>query len=230
MWLFIWILFVLCVAGFFIWSYISIYEQKKAWKYYASKTGLEYHGGKLSDLPTMTGFIKDHKANFYPQIVQNEQGQRNTRTVIEIFLKETPTVFCTVTSPGFSDFIAEIGLHDTFVVDDSLWPKKSLAYTVEDTQPALWFQANKNRVQAIADMMKLPFETAFVADGEQAFIAIRTVNPLSEPRRLNQIVMKMIAICALLESSKNTSPQTETTANPNEDRKTEEQDTSAPSE
>lgn len=226
MWLFLWVIFVLCAAGFFIWSYHTIYEQKKAWKAYAAKMNLTYNPGQFLESPTMSGEIKGHLTNFYPQLVQNTQGQKSTQTVIEVFLNTIPPMTCVVTSAGFSDFIAMVDLPETFTIDDQDWPKNVVSRSFDSEAPMIWFKEDRQRISAIQQLSKLPFNFAFVADGEQCFIAVRTANPITDPRKLNQLVTKLIILSETLQGGSVVQP---TMANPKEDKNTVEPEMSAPS-
>lgn len=229
MWLFLWVIFVLSAAGFFLWSYYTTFEQKKAWKAYAQKNNLTYVGGRMLDSPEMSGEIKGRLINFYPMVVENSQGRMVMHNVVEVFFKQVPDVLCVVTSQGFKDFIRTTGLTDTFTVGVNDWPKNVLAYKTEDENPEVWFLDNPRRVEAIRQLTKLPFHTALVADGEQAFVALRTTNPLSEPTRLNQLVRKLNTLVEMLEADEGQRSQ-DTMAKPKDDNETDEPETSAEAE
>jgi hypothetical protein len=200
MWLFLWLIFVLAMAGFFIWSYHATYEQKRAWKAFAAKLNLQYSPNKLMQPPAMSGVIKGRTANFYPQLTENAQGHRKTETVIEVFLNDIPDILCVVASRGFMDFVSALDLPEPFVIAHANWPEQAIARSFENENPDAWFMANEARAQAIADFFKLPFAVAFVCDGDQSFLAIRTPNPLSSPKRLNQVLGKLYDIASKLEA------------------------------
>jgi len=200
MFLFLWVVFVLAAVGFFLWSTHALFEQKRAWKAYAKKFNLNYTPGTMMQSPSMAGEIKGHRVNFYPQLSENDQGQRSTKNVIEVFLNDIPNTLCVVASRGFMDFVALLDLPEPFTVDDSNWPNNLLTRSLEDEEANVWFLNNKDRIIAIQNLSKLPFDTAFVCDGEQSFIAIRTSNSLGDPRRLNQVVGKLFDIIKMLES------------------------------
>lgn len=214
MWLFLWLLFVLAMAGFFVWSYHTTYEQKRAWKAFANKFGLEYTPNKLMEPPAMAGQIKGRRANFYPQLTENAQGQRKTETVVEVFLNDIPDTLCVVASSGFMDFVSVLDLPEPFNVENEMWPKNAIARSFEEENPSAWFLGHNDRMQAIHDLFKLPFNSVFVCDGDQSFIAIRTPNPLSDPKRINQVLGKLYDIAKKLESQTQTTPSPE--GQPNE--------------
>jgi hypothetical protein len=222
MWLFLWIVFVLVALGFFLWSYHATYEQKRAWKAFAFKNNLEYFGGKFMDTPAMRGIIKGHEMNFYPQIVENAQGQRSVKNVIEIFLNNQPDFLGVVASPGFVDFVSLLNLAEPFQVNHPDWPKNILARTITDEAPELWFMGNVNRIKAIQKLEKLPFDMAFLSDGEQAFVAIRTANPFSSDSQLEKLIGVLLSVVTAFQE-----PDVSITANPNDDNVTEDPDNSA---
>lgn len=199
MWLFLWVVFVLTAIGFFLWSYHATYEQKRTWKKFAQKYGLQYVAGPMMQPPSMSGDIKGRLVNFYTQMVDTPQGQKMSKNVIEVFLNDVPDLLCVVASPAFSDFVSLLDLPEPFSVDDGRWPKGILARTFEDEAPEIWFLENKDRLNAIQKLSKLPFETAFLSDGEQSFIAVRTTNPLSNPAQLNKVIGVLFDVVKLLE-------------------------------
>lgn len=46
MWIVIWLIFTVILLGFFVWSWATTQEQKKAWKAFAQKYDLLYLPGK----------------------------------------------------------------------------------------------------------------------------------------------------------------------------------------
>ena len=199
MWLFLWIVFVLAALGFFLWSYHATYEQKRAWKAFAYKNNLEYFGGKFMDTPSMRGVIQGHEMNFYPQIVENAQGKRSIKNVIEIFLNNQPDFLGVIASPGFIDFVSILNLPTPFSVNHSTWPKTVLARTFDKETPESWFITNEKRIQAIDKLNKLPFDFALLSDGERSFLAIRTANPFSRDNQLEKLVGLMRSLVAAFQ-------------------------------
>jgi len=148
----------------------------------------------------MTGNIKGRLVNFYPQIIEGDNGKKSTHTVIEVFLNQLPDTVCVVASGGFVDFVTVLDLPEPFTLDHARWPRGSLARTFEDESPDAWFLENQDRIMGIDSLFKLPFEKAFFTDVERSFLVIRTANPLSDPKRLNQVVGKLFEIATMLES------------------------------
>jgi len=202
MWLFLWVVFVLVAVGFFLWSYHAIYEQKRGWKKFADKYGMQFFGGATMQSPSMSGLIGDYQFNFYPQISENAQGQKATKNVIEAFLNDIPDTLCVVASQGFADFVTVLDLPEPFQIENENWPKNILARTFEDQAPEIWFNASPSRIPTIKKMTKMPFDNAFVADGNQAFIAIRTNNSLKKSEQLEKITKAMALLCKALEDEK----------------------------
>lgn len=200
MWLFLWVVIVLTATGFFLWSYHATYEQKRGWKKIAEKYGLAYSENKMMQTPSMNGVIKGHNINFYPQITVSSEGKRQVKNVIEIFLNTVPDVLCVVANNGFSDFVTALELPEPFQVEHVLWPKNMLSRTVDDALPELWFKAHHQRIEAVGKMSKMPFDVTFIADEEQSFVAIRTANSLSDPRKLDKLINALIMIVTALES------------------------------
>ena len=200
MWLFLWVLIVLGAIGFFLWSYHELFEQKRLWKAFAGRHNLLYQGGKFSDSPAMTGDLKGRKVNFYPQLVENAHNGMTTYNVVEIFLNQVPQTSCVVANIGFSDFVAAVDLPEPFEVDHANWPKDILARQFVEDEPAAWFLDDETRINAIQNLAKLPFHVAFVADGDQAFVAIRTANPLNDEKKFNMLIKKLYEIAAMLET------------------------------
>lgn len=225
MWLFLWIVFVLVVVAAFIWSYHVIYEQKRSWRAFAKKYNLDYAQGTFFSPPVVAGLLKGRRVNIYSQqSMDNNQASKITYSVIEIFFREPPDVFAFVTSQGFVDFMGQVDLPVPFFVQDPKWPANVLSRTLEGEDPAQWFTDEQKRIDGINSMIKLPFDTAFVADGDQAFIAVRTSDALLAPKKINHIVGKMFDILAQIEDGQ--SPQT---AKPKDDKETVRPDSSASS-
>lgn len=213
MWLFLWIVFVLAIVAAFLWSYHVLYEQKRAWRVFAGKYNLQFHKGQFFTPPSATGYIKNRRVNLYAQQKRDDQTRtQSTHSVVEVFLNAIPDTVAVVATSGFMDFMTMVDLPAPFIVEDQAWPADIMARTFDDERPDLWFLANPKRVAAIAMLRKLPFDIGFVCDREQAFVVVRTSHPLTDPKRINQIMGKLFEAAALLED------QSATTANPNDAR------------
>jgi len=147
----------------------------------------------------MTGQIKGYDFNFYPQIVENVQGQRQTQNIVEIFLNTVPDMISVVATPGFSDFVTVLDLPEPFHVDDPEWPTYVLSRTFPNEDPVSWFMNEKQRLAALQKLTKLPFDWAFFSDAERAFIALRTPNSLADPAKLNKLVGVLMDVTKMLE-------------------------------
>lgn len=209
MWLFLWILFVLAIVGIFAWSFHVIFEQKRAWKAFADKYGLDFIKGALLQPPAITGYIKGRLVNLYVQQNMPADHGRKSSTILEVFLTKTPDTVAMVASQGFVDFMTTVDLPEPFQVDDPDWPAGALSRTFEGVNPAIWFRAHKDRTRAVGKLMAMPYDKALVMDGEQAFLAMRMADPLADPRIINKFVSGLFEIARMLESDAAQLQQTE---------------------
>jgi hypothetical protein len=201
MWLFLWIIFVIAIIVAFVWSYHILFEQKRAWRAFAEKYNLDFAPGGFWDAPEASGFIKGRRVNLYSQPKQDIQTRTaSTQNIIEVFLNTSPDTVAVVASSGFMDFLQSIDLPAPFIVEDTQWPAQILARTFDDERPDLWFLENSKRIEAIQLLSKLPFDIGFVCDRDRAFVVVRTSHPLTEPKRINQIIGKLFQAAELLES------------------------------
>ena len=202
MWLFLWIFFAFAIIGGFCWSYHVLYEQKRAWNVFAKKYNLEFAKGTFFEPPSAAGQIKGRQVNLYTQQKINDQTRTSSnQTVVEVFLNDLPGTTAVVTSAGFMDFMESVGLPAPFIVEDPKWPANILARTFEDERPDLWFLENSKRVEAIQTLSKMPFDIGFVTDADRAFVVVRTSLPLTDPKRINQILGQLFKAAELLETT-----------------------------
>ncbi len=225
MWLFLWVVFVIVAIGYFLWSYHTIYEQKRAWRAFATKFNLQYFPGKMMESPAMSGMIKGHDVNFYPQMVDTPQGRKVNQNVVEVFLNNRPDLITVVSTPGLSDFVSSLGMPEPFSVQHPEWPKNLLSRTFENEAPVSWFLGDEKRIKALQKLSKLPFDWAFMCDLQQSFIAVRASNPLSDPAKLNKLMGLMFDVIKDLEDKTVPKEHAETQgqdtiANPKDDKVT----------
>jgi hypothetical protein len=220
MWLFLWILFVLAIFVAIAWSYHVIFEQKRAWGSFAKKYNLEFAKGTFFQPPSASGLIKGRQVNLYSQQrVNPENATQTTTSVLEVFLNKQPTIYAAVGSPGFIDFMTALDLPAPFLVDHPQWPNGFMSRTLDDEPASTWFLANPKRIEAMAELSKIPFDVAFVMNDSNSFVVARTSHPLSDPKRINQIMGKLFAVVGMIEEEvvlPSTSNQ-EQIANPNGD-------------
>jgi len=217
MWLFLWILFVLAIMGAFVWSYHVVFEQKRAWGAFAQKYNLDFAKGTFFQPPAAAGLIKGRQVNLYSQQRVNLETSTQTNTsVIEVFLNKYPDMYGAVGSQGFIDFMAALDLPEPFIVKHPKWPNNFLSRTIDEEQAVEWFLSNEKRIEALAELSKMPFDVAFMANDNNSFLAARTSHALTDPKRINQIMGKLFVIAAMIDDE--TLNQTkEQIANPNGD-------------
>lgn len=224
MWMFLWIVFLLAIIAAFVWSYHIIFEQKRSWAAFAKRYNLNYTPRGFFQAPEVSGHFKGRNLNIYTQ--ERYSPETNTKTVtsiVEVFLTRSPEIYAAVCSPGLVDVMGALDLPEPFMVNSSEWPQQFLSRTFEGEPAAQWFLAEDNRIQAIKQLSGLPFETTFVANDVNSFVAVRTSHPLTDPKRINQIMGKLYAIASLLDTQAQI-------ANPNASSESEPPSNVAPSE
>jgi hypothetical protein len=201
MWIFLWIIIVLAVIGAIIWSYHIIFEQKRAWGAFAKKYNLTCTSMGYLKAPEVTGQIKGRTVNIYSiERYAPETDVRTVTSMVEVFLKNDPGMYAAVSSPGFIDYMNDVQLPMPFIVDHPDWPQNVLSRTFENETAAEWFSNNETRINAIKKMSVMPFDTLFVANDMNSFIGVRTSHPLTDPRRINQIMGNLFKIADMFDN------------------------------
>jgi len=201
MWLFLWILFVLSVAGVFVWSLHVSHEQKRAWQVFANKYHLQFIKGGLFQPPAITGQLKNRLLNIYIQQAVDDNHSKKTSTMIEVFLTKIPESLAYISSHGFGDLAEQLQIPEPFTVSDPDWPIMNIIARSPDADAASeWFSSHKTRVRAVNKLVKMSYDTAFLIGDDRAFLVLRTSDPLSDPRILNKLIIELYEIASMLET------------------------------
>ena len=206
MWAFLFFLFVCAVIFAVIWSYHTANLQKRAWAAFAARYQMNFIPAQGLQPPALNGQIKDRSVNIYAQPVISPEGRQSLYSVVEVFLNNVPDELFVVSSTGFADFQNDIDLPQPFAIDNVDWPRDVMARTLEDEDPVAWFQSDKEYIRTLRQFMEMPFDTALVCDRNQAFLVVRTPDPLTDPNKINRIIGKLFDYAAVYDKRK---PNTE---------------------
>ena len=88
-WLLFWFVLSFIIIGASVWSWMILFQQKKAWDAFAKKHGLSYTPGRLLGPASLEGYIEDYKISFF---IGEKQAPdvRNRRymTIVEMTFPE----------------------------------------------------------------------------------------------------------------------------------------------
>lgn len=206
MWFFIWFLLSLFVLGVFGWSLLILEAQKKAWRSYAKKYGMEYRTGRFMDSPALAGRIDKRRVFIYTNAKQTAdlRGQRFV-TVIEIEMGHgIPAgggLFATADMAPLAD---QFNFSDTFVPMAGAKNDWNSAYLVRcrDTKAveAYLTPARQKILHTIFSMKNAA--ALFVFDEHEAVLRVETADPLRDPERLEKIVTQFLSAIQKLAPGK----------------------------
>lgn len=209
MWIFIWLLLSVFVIGIFLWSIRILYEQKRAWRAFATKMKLDYKPGRLTEAPTITGMIRNHRVSFFSG-AQKTTDMRSERfvTVIEIELGKGMPTGGAVATKDYEAFLQGLAMNETFMPDNPEWDPGYLIRARNGEALRAWLTLDRQQALKTVFNMKNAI-VLFLFDELECVLRIETSDPLRKAEHMEKIMKKLLAIGARLSPEPQPAPPAE---------------------
>lgn len=198
-WFVLWLLLAVSLLGFFAWTFLILMRQKSAWKIYAQKRKMRFRPGTLMNSPEMQGAIGDHTVSVFTSehISPDIRGSRKL-TAIEVSLSSTMPVSGAVASGGMVPLVKELGLKQELRPKYDAWNPAYIAAC--NNRHVLSSYLNDTRLEALCGLMKDRMNwVIFVFRDEAMLLRVDTVDPLDNPKKLDDLIKAMLNVAKALE-------------------------------
>lgn len=192
-WFFLWILFALLMMGVTGWSTFILFQQKQAWKKFASDKKISFRANKFFAPAEMNGNIEEFVISFFTGEQQNPEARKNRQlTIVEIV---DPHPYVDGVAAGNDQMRAFINLLDTLSaqkMDDKNWNKANVISSRHKKSVDAYL--TPARIKIINEMISFPKSDVIVLlDGEQGVFRFETSNPLTDAAKIEAMLQKMFA-------------------------------------
>lgn len=204
MWKLFWLIW-LVLSSFIIiiygWSLRILYQQKKAWREFATKHKLEYKPGRLTESPIVSGRYQNKRFYLYTGVktVPDIRGQRFV-TIIEIELGRGVPVAGVAGTQDMETFISNLNFENDFAPNSQYW-EQSFRMRTNDI-PTLHKYMTEERLQALKRLFSLKNSAVlFFFDEIDSVLRIETSDPLRDANHIERVLGGILKNLTVLKLS-----------------------------
>lgn len=208
-WILIWILLSVMILGIFAWSLEILFKQKRSWKAFAKKQGLDFIPGPFLQSPGVRGDLSGYEFVMYSeQQPTNDVRGHRFRTVIQLTLPSGMPTAGLVASPGLRDFADQLDLPETVKPDYAGWKKDALIRARD--AGALKRYLSDDRLNALSKLIAMRnAELTFIFDQNETYLRIETPDPLHEPDKIRRMAKHLVTQARRLDITRDKSARAE---------------------
>lgn len=197
-WILIWVLISVFIIGIFVWSLDILFRQKREWRRFAGRHGLEYNKGKLMQSPVVIGELSGYTFHLYSEEqLTAERGGRRFRTVLHFALPGGMPTSGFIATSDYKELADTLDLPQKIVPDHEQWPKNNVGRAADAGALTPYF--TENRIKAIARLCQMQkASTVFVFDETETYLRVETADPLQDADRIDRITQRMIKVADTL--------------------------------
>lgn len=195
----LWLTLSAFIVGVFVWSTSILFQQKKAWKDYAKKAGLNYKPGKTMESPNLGGLMKGRKVGLFsaPQAIPGRRGERFV-TVIEVEMGPGMPTAAAIATKEYADMVAPLKLPAVVEPESKDWDKTYIVKTRDGK--VLKAYLTPERCKVLHGVFSMRNSIAlFFFDEEDSILRIETPDPLRDAAHLEKIMKRVMAVADRLE-------------------------------
>lgn len=196
---FLWLLVSCVLLSFWGWTIWIVFNQKRAWRFYAKKRDLRYLSNGLMDTPTISGSIDGYTISIFAS-EHSELDARSQRrlTAIEVTLHSPFSFSGAIASGGMVPIVEQTNLNQEFKPDMKSWDD---SYIVRSERNAIIEEyLTSERLNNLTSLMKTDKAwIAFLMLQNIGLLRLDTPLPIDNPKMMDMIVQQMIAAAKSLE-------------------------------
>lgn len=198
----LWLVLSLFLIGFWVWTSVILFKQKRSWKRYAAKKKLRYLPNKFYDTPDIGGAIDGYKVRVFSTThpSRNARGERRL-TTIEVSLLTHLPVDGAVASGGMVDIVEDLNLSKAFRPDANGWDDSYVVRSKDNNVMRAYLTGD--RLRALIDLMKIKNAWIILIFAiNEGLLRIDTPDPLEDIEKLDKIVTQMVEAAKILDLAK----------------------------
>ncbi len=192
MWIFLWIILSLFVLGIFGWQSWILWEQKKAWKAFARKNGMEYEPRRSLDSAIVRGTIGGFRMTLFSDSKQTNDIRRERYvSVIEFELGDGMPTGAAIGTSDMKPFIDTLSFTQNLTPDYEKWTGGYVARTRD--REALRLYLTQPRLDALVGLFGMNNASVlYFFDELDCVLHIETIDPLRDPEKLDRIINRIV--------------------------------------
>ncbi len=198
-WFVLWAILSVGLLYFTVWTMFVLHKQKKSWKAFAKKYKLRYQANSMLESPEVKGVLDDYTVGvFMGEHMSPDMRRARKLTAIEVNLNSIMPTEGAIASADMVAVIQELNFKNEIKPDHPDWKISYVA--ASDNKTVLESYLTKERQEVLTGLMKIKNAAViFIFRGEVALLRFDTPEPLDSPKKLDQLVKKMIAAARILE-------------------------------
>ncbi len=188
----IWFVISVILIGASIWSAMILIKQKQAWSAFARKHGLLYEKGRFLSSPSISGHIDTFRVAFFAAERQAlDVRQRRMMNALEINLPKGLVDGGAIGTEEMVPFMNALTTLHPFVPASDQWDKSLKFYVRNEEAVKAWL--TDERITHLVGMIGIKnSDNLLIFDDEQAVVRIETRDPLTDPEKMEKVVMRVI--------------------------------------
>lgn len=193
-WFMLWLLLSAFVLGAFFWSTRILMSQKRAWRSFATKLGLQYsNGGRLLASPEVTGTIDGLRLNMFTErrAANDARGERFV-TAIELVMSSAMPMSGAICTASMAEMVGALRLDDVTVPEgitewDAGWRVRS------DNVDLMQRFLTPLRCDILKKIFRMKVMAAlYIFDRQECVLRVETTDPLSNVDKMEKIIRGFI--------------------------------------
>lgn len=201
-WIIVYILFVIFIVTIFSWSTIILLRQKKSWLEFAKKHELAVGKGGFFESVTVDGYYKKKRISLFSQgkVDNTNRGMVRYRTVIEVTFGYGMPGTGAMGNMAAMRVIETLNYGPTHHPDSKEWNKSHLITATDRRFVDAYL--TPERLKKINAFFNMPNATAMIVyDPDDAFLRVETIDPMTEVKKIETVIDKLIALADVLKLS-----------------------------
>lgn len=188
----LWIVLSAVILGVFGWSTYILYQQKKAWKAFATKYKLKYEPGRLLQSASINGYIDETRVEvFSAEAVTADIRGRRFLSAIEIVVPKKLVDSGATGTPDVLPFLETLDLLKLYPLKSEHWNEEHKFFVKHKDAMHDFF--SEEMVRKFAKLLKIKNASVLIMfDGEEFVIRVETPDALAEEKKLEDLVFKLI--------------------------------------
>ncbi len=198
-WFFIWLLVSLMLAGFSIWTFYIVIQQKKAWYQFARKNKLRYRKTSFMNSPHINGVYKNFTIGIFTSEHPSGDGSATRKlTAIEVEMNSRLPMAGAVGSGGMVPIVQSLEFSEEYKPDSKDWNQEYIIRC--DSRRMMAEYLTPARLQALSSMMKRKNTwLIYLFKPQGTILRIDTPEPYDTLARLEKVINSLIALAETLE-------------------------------
>lgn len=191
LWKLLWLLFLLAVAGYGVWSLMVLLQQKRAWKAFASKYSLQYLEDGFFSSPGFWGELNGKKILGYVSVINHPDRKLSGNWTFFDVVFDTPVedhALIMGDTKLFKQLNNIEGLVG-FIPNDLNWGDKTPVYV--DSKEFFRSYLNREYIKPLIDLKKMKSVKQgynFKFQPGESFVTFYSREVYDSPKKINEII------------------------------------------